>query len=201
MQLGDHNTAERADRGGLDVALNAFNAALDKLIDAIESGGLDQLTAAEKISFWQRFETSRNRLPLIDHQLIADADASDLAGECCLSNLRMLLTRTLQLSPAEAAARVRAAAAMGPRTSELGEAVDPVLPHLAAAQRIGQVVCRYHHTHFLQKGWTCRINADGLPEWIPPRWIDPEQRPQLHTRIRRLHTKRQFSGRRLAKAA
>jgi Domain of unknown function (DUF222) len=110
---------------------------------------------------WQRFETSRNRLPLIDHQLIADADASDLAGEYCFSNLRMLLTRTLQLSPAEAAARVRAAAAVGPRTSELGEAVDPVLPHLAAAQRIGQVVCRYHHTHFLQKGWTCRINADG----------------------------------------
>jgi hypothetical protein len=51
MQLGDHNTAERADRSGLDVALNAFDAALDKLIDAIESGGLDQLTAAEKISF------------------------------------------------------------------------------------------------------------------------------------------------------
>ena len=43
------------------------------------------------------------------------------------------------------------------------------------------LLCRYHHTHFLQKGWTCRINADGLPEWIPPRWIDPEQRPQLHT--------------------
>jgi hypothetical protein len=63
------------------------------------------------------------------------------------------------------------------------------------------LVCRYHHTHFLQKGWTCRSNADGLPEWIPPRWIDPEQRPQLHTRIRRLHTKRQFSRRRLAKAA
>jgi hypothetical protein len=32
-----------------------------------------------------------------------------------------------------------AAAAVGPRTSELGEAVDPELPHLAAAQRIGQV--------------------------------------------------------------
>ncbi len=58
------------------------------------------------------------------------------------------------------------------------------------------LLCRYHHTHFLQKGWSCRINADGLPEWIPPRWIDPEQRPQLHTRIRRLHTQRQLSRRR-----
>jgi hypothetical protein len=25
------------------------------------------------------------------------------------------------------------------------------------------------------------MNADGLPEWIPPRWIDPQQRPQLNT--------------------
>ena len=40
------------------------------------------------------------------------------------------------------------------------------------------LVCRYHHTHFLQKGWTCRINADELPEWIPPWWIDQHQRPQ-----------------------
>ncbi|HLM21443.1 MAG TPA: hypothetical protein VK390_07965 [Propionibacteriaceae bacterium] len=39
------------------------------------------------------------------------------------------------------------------------------------------LLCRYHHTHFLQKGWTCRINRDGLPEWIPPWWIDRDQRP------------------------
>jgi hypothetical protein len=30
------------------------------------------------------------------------------------------------------------------------------------------LLCRYHHTHFLQNGWSCRINTDGLPEWIPP---------------------------------
>jgi hypothetical protein len=23
------------------------------------------------------------------------------------------------------------------------------------------LLCRYHHTHFLQKGWYCRINAEG----------------------------------------
>jgi hypothetical protein len=37
--------------------------------------------------------------------------------------------------------------------------------------------CRYHHTPFLQKGWTCRINTDGLPEWTP-HWIDQNQHPQ-----------------------
>jgi hypothetical protein len=53
------------------------------------------------------------------------------------------------------------------------------------------LLCRYHHTHFLQKGWTCRINDDDLPEWIPPWWIDKDQRPQINTRIRRIHAQRQ----------
>ena len=104
MQLGDPTAGERTQRSQLDVALNAFDAALDGLINTIEAGGLDHLTAAEKISFWQKFEAFRNRLPLIDHALIADAEATDLAGEYCFSNLKMLLSRTLQLSPAEAAA-------------------------------------------------------------------------------------------------
>ena len=65
------------------------------------------------------------------------------------------------------------------------------------------LLCRYHHTHFLQKGWSCRLNTDGLPEWIPPRWIDPEQRPQVNARIRRLHAQRQLErrGRRAAISA
>jgi hypothetical protein len=45
------------------------------------------------------------------------------------------------------------------------------------------LVCAYHHHQFAQRGWTCRINDDGLPVWIPPRWIDPRQRPILNARI------------------
>jgi len=58
------------------------------------------------------------------------------------------------------------------------------------------LLCRYHHTHFLQKGWTCRMNTHGLPEWIPPWWIDQQQRPQINARIRRLHSQRQQLQRR-----
>ena len=61
------------------------------------------------------FETFRNRLPLIDHSLIADAEASDLAKTYCFSSLTQFLMRTFQLSHGEAASRVRAAAAIGPR--------------------------------------------------------------------------------------
>jgi HNH endonuclease len=63
------------------------------------------------------------------------------------------------------------------------------------------LLCRYHHTHFLQKGWSCRINGDRLPEWIPPRWIDAEQRPQLNGRIRRLNAQQELGRRRRAPAA
>src|SRR5688500_997858 len=117
MQLGDATAAERTQGSPLDVALNAFDAALDILINTIQTGGLEHLSTAEKISFWQKFETSRNRLPLIDHSLIADAEAHDLAGEYCFSSLTMLLTRRLLLSTTEAAARVLAAAALAPRVS------------------------------------------------------------------------------------
>ena len=138
MQLGEPS-AHCAEYSALDVALDETQQALTKMISLLDAGWLEQLNAAEKISFWQKFETFRNQLPLIDHALIADAETTDLAGEYCFSNLKMLMTRRLQLSPAEAAARVRAAAAVGPRVSSEGEAEVPVLPQLAAAQRAGEV--------------------------------------------------------------
>ena len=49
------------------------------------------------------------------------------------------LVRVLQLSHGEAASRVRAAATLGPRSTMLGEKLDPVLPRLAALQRDGEV--------------------------------------------------------------
>jgi hypothetical protein len=97
MELGD--PAERAARSPLDVLLNKLNDNLNQLLETVESGGLDHLDAAEKISWWQRFETFRNRLPLIDHRLIADAGATDLASTYGFTNLNRFLTRILQLSP------------------------------------------------------------------------------------------------------
>ena len=139
MELGDQTTDERMERSPLEMALDALDAALNGLIDTVEAGGFDQLTAAEKIAWWQHFETSRNRLPLIDHSLIADAEASNLAKTYCFSTLTQFLMRMFQLSHGEAASRVRAAAAVGPRTSMLGERLEPLLPQLAAVQRQGTV--------------------------------------------------------------
>ncbi|MFC7623283.1 DUF222 domain-containing protein [Microlunatus sp. GCM10028923] len=44
------------------------------------------------------------------------------------------------------------------------------------------LACTYHHHNFLQRGWQVRPE-DGLPAWIPPRWIDPDQHPLVNNRI------------------
>jgi hypothetical protein len=139
MQLGDSTATPRDQRSPADEILDKLNNNLTELLTAIDSGALDHLEAAEKIAVWQKFETFRNKLPLIDHRLIADAEANHLAEEYCSSTLIQFLIRVLQLSPGEAATRIRAAAALGPRTTMLGEPLEPALPQLAALQQQGVV--------------------------------------------------------------
>jgi hypothetical protein len=42
------------------------------------------------------------------------------------------------------------------------------------------LVCRYHHREFEPRGWQVRM-AGGVPEWIPPAWLDPARRPRRNT--------------------
>ena len=46
------------------------------------------------------------------------------------------------------------------------------------------LVCGRHHREFEPAGWQC-VMAEGLPWWIPPKWIDPQQRPRQNIRIMR----------------
>ncbi len=39
------------------------------------------------------------------------------------------------------------------------------------------LLCGRHHIVVHHEGWTVRIAEDGLPEFTPPPWIDPEQVP------------------------
>jgi len=139
MELGDSPATARDHRSPADDILDKLNNDLNQFITAVESGSLDQLSADDKVRVWQRFERIRNRLPLIDHGLIAAAETSNLPREYCSSTMIQFLARVLQLSPGDAASRVRAAAAVGTRTSMLGLRLDPVLPKLAALQRDGVV--------------------------------------------------------------
>ena len=91
MELRVHNSAERTERSPLDEALDTFDAALTDLISRVELGGLDQLEVAEKVAVWQRFERIRNRLPLVDHRLIADAQASASREYCSSTMIQFLV--------------------------------------------------------------------------------------------------------------
>ncbi|WP_106848880.1 HNH endonuclease signature motif containing protein [Blastococcus sp. Marseille-P5729] len=44
------------------------------------------------------------------------------------------------------------------------------------------LVCGYHHREFDKRGWAVDI-INGIPVWTPPRWLDPDQKPQINARI------------------
>lgn len=41
----------------------------------------------------------------------------------------------------------------------------------------GALLCSRHHRSFEQAGWRC-VMIDRIPHFVPPRWIDPQQRPR-----------------------
>jgi HNH endonuclease len=47
------------------------------------------------------------------------------------------------------------------------------------------LLCERHHTVIHHGEWTARLGSDGLPEFIPPPWIDPQRRPRRNPYSRR----------------
>ena len=102
-------------------ALDQLTTGLDHLVKLVEDGGLDHYDDPGLVGFLQGFEKVRNRLPLVDHAGIVAVEARDLPRTLCQGSMRRVLTSALRISKAEAARRVRAAEAVGPRVSILGE--------------------------------------------------------------------------------
>jgi hypothetical protein len=128
-----------ADPTAADLALDVLSTDLDHLIKIVEDGGLEGYDNSGLIGFMQSFERLRNRLPLIDHRVIIDAQRRNLADALTQRSLNRVLVQSLRLSPGEAARRVHAAEAVGERVSMLGQPLDPIRPLLGAAQRAGDV--------------------------------------------------------------
>jgi len=125
--------------GAVDDALDALNVSLDHLVKLVEDGGLEVFDDTQLVGFLQGFERLRNRLPLVDHQAVPDAQRRNLPNVLCQCSLHRLLSVTLRISVPEAARRVRAAEAVSERLSMTGQPLAMVGPHLAAAQRDGGV--------------------------------------------------------------
>ena len=88
--------------------------------------------------------------------------------------------------PSEPAATALEAAVDGVRTA-LGHLIkvvdDSALTDLGAVGLVGFLAEGAGPQHLAGGGWTCRLNDDGLPVWIPPQWIDRQRRPILNPRI------------------
>jgi Domain of unknown function (DUF222)/HNH endonuclease len=45
------------------------------------------------------------------------------------------------------------------------------------------MLCSTHHREIHSSEWSVRIAPDGLPEFTPPLWIDPEQKPRRNPTV------------------
>ncbi len=122
----------------LDDALTQLDAALDQLVTVIE-GGVNTVDDLGLVGFLQRFERVRNRLPLVDHAMLGEAQARGLADRLTQPSLARVLVSSLRLSAGEAHRRVKAADALAAGSTMTGERLEPRRPVLAAAQRAGDV--------------------------------------------------------------
>jgi hypothetical protein len=112
-------------------------AALQADLDALLSEDLIGLSRDELLAGLRAFEAFKRRLPVADHRLVAEVVDRRLAAEVCEPSAATLLRNLLRIGPGEAAARVRAAADLGPRRSLLGEVLPPLFGRVATAQAAG----------------------------------------------------------------
>jgi hypothetical protein len=131
MDVGDPDQLEQA--------LDGLQVSMDHLIKLLEDRALETLDDNGLVGFLQGFERLRNRLPLIDHQMIKEGTARNLAQTLCQGSMTRVLSATLLISPGEAAGRVRAAETLAEWMSMTGEPLEPVRPHLAERQRFGEI--------------------------------------------------------------
>ncbi len=110
MDFGDPIAAEQA--------LDDLHVSLDHLIKLLEDRALETLDDTGLVGFLQGFERLRNRLPLIDHQMINEGTTRNLAQNLCQGSMTRVLTSALHISAGEAAGRVRAAETLAERMSD-----------------------------------------------------------------------------------
>jgi len=120
-------------------AVDGFSAALDQLIAQVDNGALQGLEANELVGFLQAFETVRNKIPVVDHAAIQTATDLGVSHTLCQRSMTRVLTQALRLSASDAGRRVRAAQQLGDRRALTGASLPPLRPHLAAAQRRGEI--------------------------------------------------------------
>jgi hypothetical protein len=159
MVLGGDQATPITEPTPVDHALDQLSTSLDHLIKVVEDGGLEGYDNIGLIGFLQLFERFRNRLPLIDHRAIREAESRSLRDALTQPSMIKVLISALRVSPGEAQHRMKSAEAVGEWVSMIGQYLAPVRPVLAAAQRDGNVTPE--QVHIIQRA-LARVDRPGF---------------------------------------
>jgi hypothetical protein len=108
-------------------------------IDALLEADLSRLSSTELTAAIRELETERRRCESVDQRVLAEVGERGVAGEYGRTSTVDLLVELLRVSPREARARVNRARDLGPRRAVTGEPLDPTLPLVAQAHRVGAI--------------------------------------------------------------
>jgi hypothetical protein len=121
-------------------------AQLRSVVDVLQALELTASTDEEVLEVLRELEAQKRRLAAVDHRLIAEAEQRRLAAPRGCASTGALLRQLLRIEPAEASARVRAAAELGPRRALTGEPLPAIFPATAAACAAGLISPRHAAT-------------------------------------------------------
>jgi len=123
----------------LQAAVDSLDVAVEHLIKLVDDGALGDLGAFGLVATLQSLERVRNKLPVVDRAMIQHGTEQGVPAVLSERTMTRVLTNGLRISIGESARRVKAAEHLADRTSMTGETLEPIRPHLAAAQRDGLV--------------------------------------------------------------
>jgi hypothetical protein len=118
-------------------ALQQLQGAVDDFLKHAEHGGLGVLSDDEFTEVAREVEAIGRQLRTVDYPIVAEVQARGLPEQTLTRTPAGFLRALWRLSPTEAGARVREAAALGPRVTLSGQVLEPLRPATAEARRLG----------------------------------------------------------------
>jgi hypothetical protein len=112
---------------------------LGAVVDELLTSDVALLSQDELLDAVRGVEVASRRIAAVQHRLVAEVAARNVAGELKYRDTASLLSAVLLLTRSQANDRVNAAELLGPRTSLLGEPLPPHLPATAAALTDGTI--------------------------------------------------------------
>jgi hypothetical protein len=120
-------------------AVRATVAALRTAYDELAVQSIDALSKSELIEALDDLETLTCQLPSQSHRMLARLQTESTAKEMGAKSWRDVLATRWRISTSEAGRRLQEAAALAPRCTLTGEALEPELPATALAQARGSI--------------------------------------------------------------